>query len=213
MPDVHQQNRIKSMLEDPTIRSVARIYAVALLGAVGNGDAAAALSEAQSFIADVLDPNPQFEQLLSSPATPLDVKLKWIEKVVAPTGSPLFTNTLRVLAKHERLDIVRSVVDTISRELEDRSGRKRVKVVSAAPLSDSVLGELRAKLSQALSADPILETSVDPALLGGIIVRIGDTVYDGSVRLRLKQLRVTLRERCLNEIQRGRDRFSHPEGN
>lgn len=213
MADLQLQTRIKSLLEDPTVRSVARVYAVALLGAVGSGDTAAVLSEAQSFITDVLDPNPQFERLLSSPATSLDEKLNWIEKVVAPKGSPLFTNTLRVLAKHDRLDIVRSVVDTFGREIEDRSGRKRVKVTSAVPLSEAALSELRAYLTRTLSADPILETSVDPDLLGGIIVRVGDTVYDGSVRIRLKQMRAIVRERCLNEVQRGRDRFGYPEGN
>lgn len=213
MTDSRQQNRIKSMLQDPTVRSVARVYAVSLLDSAGNADVAAVLSEAQSFITDVLDPNPQFERLLCSPASMLEDKLKLIERVVEPQATPLFTNLLRVLAKHGRLEIVRSVVDTLGREIEDRSGRQRVQVTSAVPLSGAALSELRANLTRALSADPILETSIDPSLLGGIIVRVGDTVYDGSVRIRLKQLRARLRERCLNEVQRGRDRFRHPEGN
>ncbi|HET6425275.1 MAG TPA: ATP synthase F1 subunit delta [Planctomycetaceae bacterium] len=213
MADLQQQARIRSVLDDPTVRSVARVYAVALLDAVGNGDVAAVLEEARSFITAVLDPNPKFERLLTSAALPLEDKLKWIEKVVAPAGTPIFTNMLRVLAKHDRLDIVRSVIDTLEREIEDRSGRKRVKVTSALPLSDTALAAIRTKLTSSLAADPILETSVDPALLGGVVIRIGDTVYDGSMRNRLKQLRARLRERCLNEVQRGRDRFRHPEGN
>lgn len=213
MSDLQQQARIKSVLEDPTVRSVSRVYAVALLDATPSGDVNAVLAEAQSFVTDVLDTNPKFERLLTSPAIPLDEKLKWIDNVVAPRATPLFTNTLRVLAKHNRLEIIRSVVDTLGREIEDRSGRKRVKITSALPLSETSLGELRSSLSKALSAEPILETSVDPALLGGVVIRIGDTVYDGSMRNRLKQLRARLRERCLNEIQRGRDRFRNPEGN
>lgn len=213
MADSQLQTRIKSVLEDPTVRSVARVYAVALLDAVGNGDVAAVLAEAQSFVTDVLDPNPKFERLFTGAATPLEDKLRWVEKVVAPSATPLFTNLLRVLARHNRLDIVRSVIDTLGREIEARSGRKRVKVTSALPLSETALAEIRSKLSSSLAADPILETAVDPALLGGVVIRIGDTVYDGSMRNRLKQLRARLRERCLNEVQRGRDRFRHPEGN
>lgn len=213
MADLRLQTRIKSVLEDPTVRSVARVYAVALLDAIPQGDAAVVLEEAQSFVTEVLDRNPTFERLLCNPATLRDEKLRRIDRVVAPHASPVFTNLLRVLVKHDRLDIVRSVVDTLGREIEDRSGRKRVKVTSATPLSEAALAELRANLTRALSADPILETSIDPALLGGIVIRVGDTVYDGSLRIRLKQLRASLRERCLNEVQRGRDRFRNPEGN
>ena len=54
---------------------------------------------------------------------------------------------------------------------------------------------------------------VGPEILGGLIVRIGDTVYDSSLRTRLRQMSGRLRERCLHEIQRGRDRFSHSAGN
>jgi F-type H+-transporting ATPase subunit delta len=57
--------------------------------------------------------------------------------------------------------------------------------------------------------EPILETRLDTSLLGGVIIRIGDTVYDSSLRTRMKQLHERLRERSLHEIQVGRDRFSH----
>ncbi len=59
MADLRRQTRIKSVLEDPTVRSVARVYAVALLDAIPQGDAAAVLDEAQSFVTEVLDRNPE----------------------------------------------------------------------------------------------------------------------------------------------------------
>ena len=60
--------------------------------------------------------------------------------------------------------------------------------------------------------DAILEESVDAELLGGIVLQVGDTVYDSSLRSRLKMLQGRLVERAFNEIQIGRDRFSHPDG-
>ncbi|MDP1796817.1 MAG: hypothetical protein Q8K78_05015, partial [Planctomycetaceae bacterium] len=76
MADSRVSARIKSVLEDPTVRSVARVYAVALLDAIPSGDAAAVLEEAQSFVTEVLDANPTFERLLCNPATMRDEKLR-----------------------------------------------------------------------------------------------------------------------------------------
>jgi F-type H+-transporting ATPase subunit delta len=208
------QNSLSRQAEDPRVQSVARVYAVGLLDAAArDGAVDGVLEELGSLVDDVLSPNPDFEQLLCTGLTTQEDKLRLIEKVLASRGSPLLVNLLNVLAKHERLDVLRAVRAVAVREQEQRQGRVRVKVTSAAALSDSAVESLRQQLSQALSADPILEPVVDPQLLGGLVIRIGDTVYDGSVRNRLRQLRGKLRQRCLNEVQRGRDRFSHPAGN
>ena len=70
---------------------------------------------------------------------------------------------------------------------------------------------VEARLKELFPFQPVLEPAVDPSLLGGLRIRVGDTVYDGSLRARLKQLRHRVRERSLHEIQSGRDRFSHSE--
>ena len=77
--------------------------------------------------------------------------------------------------------------------------------------ADADLNKIRERLAAALAIRPVLEAAVDPSILGGLRVRVGDTVYDGSLRARLKQLRHRVRERSLHEIQSGRNRFSHPE--
>jgi F-type H+-transporting ATPase subunit delta len=203
-----------SLAQDPGALSVARVYAVSLLDAAArSGPVDAILEEYGSLIDDVLQPNPDFERLLCTAVTTQEEKLGLIDRVVAPGGSQLLVNTLKVLAKHGRLELVRAVYVAALQEHEQRAGRVRVKVVSATPLSEESLVSVRQHLTQVLSAEPIVETVVDPQVLGGLIVRIGDTVYDGSVRNRLRQLRGKLRERCMNEVQRGRDRFSHPAGN
>lgn len=213
MADIPAAARIPSVMDDPSVKSLARVYAVALLDATPEADKSVLLEEAQSFVSEVLDPHSAFERLLCTPATLLEAKLQLIESVVAPRSSPLFANFLRILARRNRLDVVRAVVDHLVREQEIRSGKVRVQVQSAVPLSETTRLAVVQQLSQSLSAEPILEESVDPGLLGGLVIRLGDTVYDGSVRIRLKQLRAKLRERCLHEVQRGRDRFRHPEGN
>jgi F-type H+-transporting ATPase subunit delta len=143
----------------------------------------------------------------------VDAKLQLLEQVVVPKSTPLFANFIRVVAQHDRLNLLPLIQDLAVREAERRSNQRRVQVTSAVELSSGTLDAIRNSMATALSTQPILETRVDPSLLGGITIRVGDTVYDGSLKTQVKQLRVRLRERCLNEIQRGRDRFSHQDGN
>jgi F-type H+-transporting ATPase subunit delta len=205
------KTRVQNVLEDPGARAIARVYAEAFLDALPEGESAGILDEFQSFIDEVLAPNPEFARLLTSARIGRDEKLDLIERVVAKRGSPLFTNFLRILARHERLDLLPLILKQSQLQYEVRSGRKRVQVASAAPLSADALQQIETRLAAAFPFQPVVEAAVDPALLGGLRIRVGDTVYDGSLRARLKQLRHRVRERSLHEIQSGRDRFSHPE--
>lgn len=208
-----ERTKPPTVLDDPREQTVAKVYAAAYLDSAGKGGAEAAGAELASFVDDVLETQPQFDQLLRGTALGRDEKLAMIDRVVAPRATPLFANFLRVLARHDRLTLLPSIRKVVDSEAETRSGKVRVKVASAAELSSSAVEAIKSSLRTALQCEPILETRVDPALVGGLVIRVGDTVYDGSLKTQVKQLRARLRERCLNEIQRGRDRFSHPEGN
>ena len=210
--DVELNPRKTSVFEDPRAQSVAKVYAIAYLDAAG-ADASAATEELTSFVNDVLGSQPQFDALLCGNSIGQDDKLQLIERIVAGRATPLFTNFLRVLARHDRLSLLAGIRNLVEMEQERRSGRRRVSVTSAVVLNGGALESIRNSLRDALHIEPILEAKVDETLVGGLVVRVGDTVYDGSLKTQVKQLRARLRERCLNEIQRGRDRFSHPEGN
>jgi len=201
------------VLEDPSSASVARVYAQALLDSARPDGITAALEELGSLVTDVYAQVPGLRQLFSSASLSADEHVAVIDKVLAPRCTPLFANFLRVLARHRRLEMLEQIYLVATHAAEQRQGKRRIQVRSAIPLSADALQELTAKLQASTGAEPILEATVEPELLGGMIVRIGDTVYDGSLRTRLKQMSGRLRERCLHEIQRGRDRFSHPAGN
>ena len=205
------KTRIESVMEDPHTGAVARVYADAFLNAVPPAELEAALEEFRSFVEDLLDKQPDFSRLLLSGTVSRDVKLALIDRVLAGRASDLLTNFLRVLARHDRLDLLPLILAQASIEYEKRTGRKRVQVVSAQPLSDGALEKIRERLAALLPFQPVLEPAVDPDILGGLRIRVGDTVYDGSLRARLKQLRSRVRERSLHEIQSGRNRFSSSE--
>lgn len=199
-------------MEDPSAQAIARTYADAFLNAAAGTGVDDALEEFASFVADVLDANPKFEAILLSGIVSRDEKIKLIDRAIAPHGSELFVNFLRVLAKHDRLELLPTILGESQVRQEVRTGRQRVQVTSAQPLSEETRDGVRKRLAESLPFEPILEERTDPAVLGGLVIQVGDTVYDSSLRTRLKQLRRRLRERSLNEIQSGRDRFSHPEG-
>lgn len=213
MSDTSTPSRRSHVLEDPSAIRVARVYANSLLNAVAADQAREVLEEFASFYDDVLLPNPQFEVLFCTAVTNQDQKQGMIDRIVAPHASKSFTNFLRVLAKHERTELLPLILSLAWEEFERRNGQKRVRLKSAAPLSQEQLDRITERLRNALSSEPILMPTVDADLLGGLVIQIDDTVYDGSLKTRLRELSQRLRERYLNEIQSGRDRFSSPEGN
>jgi F-type H+-transporting ATPase subunit delta len=208
-----RQARIASVLEDPSATAIARTYADALLDAVPVDQVAGVLEEFASFVSEVYAGFPDFARLISSPSVSKDDKLAIIERTIANRASTLFGNFLRVLARHQRLDLLPTILDQTKRRQEIRTGQQRVEVESAVPLSEDAKQSLQQTLKAMLRTDPIVELRVDPDLIGGLRVRVGDTIYDTSLRTRLKQLQTRMRERSFHEIQSGRDRFSHHEGN
>lgn len=205
------ETRVRSVLDDPSALAIADVYADSFLTAAEKtgheGGMQGALDEFTSFLDDVLKAHPQFMDLLTSSLIKRDAKLGVIDRVVAPHGSPLFTNFLRVLCQHERLGLLPLILQQSWRQFEVRSGKRPVTIKSAKPLSEESLTQVRQQLQASLSFEPILHTEVDESLLGGLVIQIGDTVYDTSLRTRMNQLRDNLRRRSFNEIQRQRDRF------
>ena len=211
MADEQPKTRPDHVLEDPSAKAVARMYAQAYLNTAGV--TSEALDEFTSFVDEVLQKYPDFARMLTGEITGREEKLKLIERVIAPRSTQLFANFLRVLGEHDRLNLLPLILGEAWLEFEERSGKQRVTVRSAAPLNDDQLQRIRSRLDEALPYEPVLLPVVDEGLIGGLVIQVGDTVHDGSVRTRLKNLGNRLKEKYVHEIQSGRDRFSHSEGN
>lgn len=214
MSDAEKKTSPAHVLEDPSAQAIARTYATAFLGASGGGaKGQEALEEFGSFVDDVLAKNPELRQVLQSGIVSRDEKLGVIDRIMSGRGSALFTNFLRVLARHDRLDLLALIRNEAQLQYEQSEGQERVVVKAAKPLTTAARDKVASQLKQKFGFTPIIQEEIDESLLGGIVIQVGDTVYDSSLRTRMKQLRESLRERALNEIQSGRDRFSNPEGN
>lgn len=199
---------------DVRSQSIAVVYAKALLGATeAAGATDAALAELDSLVSDVLDKLPRLDAIFSSALVSGDQKIALIDKSIGPQASPLLRNFLKVLATHGRLDILRAIRREARRMFDKMRGRLRVHVSTATELDKDLTRRLTDMLRGMLGAEPVLEITTRPELIGGLVLRVGDTVYDGSVSTRLERIREHMIERSVHEIQSGRDRFSTSEGN
>ena len=206
------RTRLASVMEDPSAQAIARVYSTAFLDAIASAESEETLDELASLVDDVLATHPDFAALLTAAGLSRDEKLKLIDHVFAPFASELLTSFLRTLARHDRLELIPLILQQSRLLYEQRSGRKRVHVTSAVALSDEAIRGIQERLRATLSCEPIIEAETDSSLLGGLVIRVDNTIYDSSLKTRLKQLRTRLSERSLHEIQSGRDRFRHSEG-
>jgi F-type H+-transporting ATPase subunit delta len=210
--DVIQAARPETVL-DPSTSRIARVYAEAIFRAADNRQQIdGLLEELDSLTKDVFKADPQFEAFLYSTAVGRDQKREVIESVFENTASELFVNALMVLNAHERLSLLRSIVAEYEELRDEHGGLVRVIVRTPVPLSDDQRERLGHELQESLRKTPRIESQVDPELLGGMVLSVGDWVYDFSVRTQLDEIRNHLLTRSSYEIQSRRDRFCSANG-
>lgn len=181
---------------------IARVYAEALLGVAGKDGSADALgAELDAFVRGVLDANPRVAAFLQSPAVTRRTREPILAGALGGSASLTLQNFLGVLNQNNRLDLVRSVAAAYRDLLDQRAGRVRVTVRSAVPLADDQRDDLKRTLAGSLDKEPVLVEQVDPDLLGGLVVQVGDRVYDSSVRSRLAAIRSQLLTRGSNVVK------------
>jgi F-type H+-transporting ATPase subunit delta len=138
----------------------------------------------------VIQESPELRNALLTPAIQNSRKRAVMAKLLEETagGSPLIRNFTYVLIDHRRIPIIGEIREAFELQVDERLGFARAEVTSAAPLEHSVGEQLETELSRLTGKRMRLRFDVDPALLGGVVARIGSTVYDGSVRGELRQL-------------------------
>lgn len=171
---------------------LARVYAEALLTLAEQEKAADVVGdELRTVAVDVVGKSPAVAQFLDSPAVTAKTKLPVLGDAFGG-ASDLFKKFLHVLTQNNRLGLLRDISAAYQAIRDKQAGRVRVLVRSARALDDKQKAELQQTLAAQLGKQPILNVRVEPELLGGLIVQVGDRVYDSSVRTRLDTYRNTL---------------------
>ena len=175
------------------MKSASLQYATALTDIVlEQGAAEPARKQLEDFRAAYSE-SAELRNFLASPAVPREAKHGVIEKLAARLGaSKIIRNFLFVIVDNQRMQLFPEIVASFEQVLRQRQGVAEADVVSAVNLNDGQKTALLKTLERLTQKKIQAKYSVEPAVLGGAVVRIGDTIYDGSLRNQLDKLRARL---------------------
>ena len=175
------------------MRSASLQYATALVDiALEQGAAEPVKQQLEDFGAAYAD-SAELRNVLANPAVELAAKHGVIEKLAARLGaSRIVRNFLFVVVDNQRTHLLPEILQSFEDVIRQRQGVAEAEVTSAAELTAPQKTQLQQTLERLTGRKIQAKYSLDPALLGGAMVRIGDTIYDGSVRNRLNQMRARL---------------------
>ena len=175
----------------PRSSTDARRYAEAAFEVALDADAVAAWNDALAR-ATAAWAEPRVAEVLTNPTIAATARQEVLQRVLAQPLPDTVLNLVGLLMARRRIELLPLVAAEFQRLVDRHDGVSRAEVTSAAALSADERRELADRLVQLTGGPVRLTTEVDPSLLGGIVGRLGDRLYDGSVRGRLERLRSRL---------------------
>jgi F-type H+-transporting ATPase subunit delta len=185
------------------------VYAKALLGAAQQAKQVdRVLEELDSLENDVFKKMPALRLTLTSPRVSAEEKVALLTKAFAGKMVGVLLNFLKVTAENDRLSCLPDVLRNYRKLVNEAEGKLEVIVRAAYPLSNPLRERIATRLSEVLKKRVQLQLEVDPDLLGGIVVRIGDTLYDASVASQLQRMKTVALEQTTQAIRDSLHRFT-----
>lgn len=172
-----------------TNETIARNYAATLFDLAQRHEGLEVFAEGVDTVVGLLDQNPSFRVFLETPRIAAQDKKALLKKVFGDVLPRSLLNFLQVTVDKRRQRLLGFIAEEFHALLDEHLGRTHVIVTVAREPDPGVLKELSGKLSALLGREAIPHVRVKPAILGGVHLKMGDTVYDGTLRRRIKQLR------------------------
>ena len=176
-----------------SLHTIANRYARALADVmIERGEVSEVHRELERFV-EVLKANDALLDLFENPVVPVEKKREVLGELLKDfVQRETTSNFLRLLLENHRLHRLEVLLRSLERELDERSGIVSAEVTTARPITDQERELLRDRLHKAIGREVRLKFRTDPAVIGGVVTRIGSTVYDGSIRNQLAQIREQL---------------------
>ena len=176
-----------------SLRASAARYAKALFDVASTESTPEQAERELTAFADLVRSHAELHGMLVNPAVPAAGKKAVVQQLMERLrpSAPVH-KLLALLAERGRLELLPDLVDVFHERVMEHQRVVSAEITTAAPLAPDRLAELQRRLSNATGRSVIVTTKVDPALIGGMVTRIGGTVYDGSVATQLAALRQRL---------------------
>ncbi|MFZ1700446.1 MAG: ATP synthase F1 subunit delta [Pyrinomonadaceae bacterium] len=173
--------------------TIARRYSVALADVVLKSGETAVIQNELSSLGELFSQNSDLQTVFSNPAITHINKQKVLDSLIAKAKpSKTTANFLKVLLQNGRLSDLGEINDRFGTVLDERSGIISAEITSARELPDAERAEFEKSLAELTGKRVNISYSVEKEIIGGVVTRIGSTVYDGSVRTKLETLKEQL---------------------
>jgi F-type H+-transporting ATPase subunit delta len=170
-------------------RRIASRYAQALVTATKARNVLADAADSYAAVVQLVAKNPALTSFLEGPQVPEDEKKELLNNLFGGRIEPVLLNFFQLLVDKNRIEYLSDIGEVFARLAEEERGFARAVVTTAIPLASDLEQALSAKLATLIGSKIILEKKINPAVIGGVSVTVGDQVIDGTVRTQLDQLR------------------------
>jgi F-type H+-transporting ATPase subunit delta len=178
-----------------TVEGMPGRYATALFELADEAKALDAVAGDLDSIQALLEESADLTRLVLSPVFSADDQMRAIAVVLERAGiGGLAANFINLVARNRRLFAVQEMISAYRQLLAAARGEIAAEVTSAHALNDKQVKALKTSLKAVVGRDVLLESSVDPALLGGLIVKVGSRMIDSSLRTKLNNLKIAMKE-------------------
>jgi len=176
------------------LSGVAKRYAVALFNAAVKQDIAEQVNDDLSSFVTLLRENKDLVRFLKSPEALTEAKKELVVDVFSDRTAGLFVKFILLLIDKKRLKHILSITDAYEQLYEQLQGIVEAKIITAVPLEADLEQRAVERLEEATNKTIRVLKTVDPDIIGGMIVIVGDNIIDGSIRYKLEQMRRSLGE-------------------
>jgi F-type H+-transporting ATPase subunit delta len=174
-------------------QTVARRYAAALADVLLAGKSPRVVQDELIAWESMIQSSERLQQVFNNPTIAYDQKRRLLEELIKRTKVQKPTaNFLSILLKNQRLTELAEINKRFAQVLDERSGVVAAQVTTARPVSEEIKKSLSGRLATITGKDVRLSFAIDETLIGGMVTRVGSTVYDGSIRNQLRQLELEL---------------------
>ena len=174
--------------------TLAKRYAKALVEIGQEKDALDKYGEDLAALCELVATSRDFREVLINPVFTKEDKKRIAGQVLEKIGTdPMVTNFINLLIDRKRIDQLVGIEKAFRERVDSIRGITRGEVTSAEPLAEDQLGRVTQALSLISGKQVLVTTTVDPSLIGGLVAKVGDMVFDGTIRTQLSQLKESLK--------------------